>query len=256
MAYFQNYYPIVRTLRHNDSCVEMLIHCPEIAALAKAGQFLHILCDGKTLRRPISICEIDQKKETIRIIFDIRGEGTYWLSERKQGEQLNILGPLGNGFDIDNDRKSALFIGGGMGVPPLLEAAKAYYGKADAILGFRCSGNKILHEDFEHICKNVFLASDDGSCGEQGFVTDILYKRLTEKHYDIIYACGPNAMLEAVSIIAAKNNILCYVSMEERMGCGVGACLVCACKVSEAGLETYKHVCKDGPVFNAREVVW
>lgn len=256
MAYFQNDYPIIHIFKHNDSCIDMLIHCPEIAAHAKAGQFLHILCGCKTLRRPISICEINKQEESVRILFDIRGEGTQWLSDKKQGEMLNILGPLGNGFNLEDISKSVLFVGGGMGVPPLLEAAKAYDGKADAILGFRCSGNKILYDDFKRICADVFLTSDDGSCGVHGFVTDVLVKRLKEKHYDMIITCGPTAMLQSVSRIAVQNKISCFVSMEERMGCGVGACLVCACKVIEDARETYKHVCKDGPVFNAEEVVW
>ncbi len=256
MACFQNDCSIIHIFRHNDTCVDMLIHCPEIVTHAKAGQFLHILCGCKTLRRPISICEINKQEESIRIVFDIRGDGTKWLSERKQGEILNILGPLGNGFDLSDVSKTVLFVGGGMGVPPLLEAAKAFNGKTDAIVGFRCSQNKILVDDFKRYCADVYLTSDDGSCGVHGFVTDMLLKRLKEKRYDVIYSCGPNAMLEAVSKIAHQNKISCFVSMEERMGCGVGACLVCACKVREDKHETYKHVCKDGPVFNAEEVVW
>jgi dihydroorotate dehydrogenase electron transfer subunit len=256
MPYFQNQYKIVKITNANSSCFDMFIDCPEIAEVSKAGQFLHILCSGKLLRRPISICEIDKAKGSVRIIFDIRGEGTLWLSKRKPGEMLDILGPLGNGFDLTDTSKNVLFVGGGMGIPPLLEGAKAYQGTADAILGYKCECNSILIQDFEKYCSNVYVSTDDGSLGQKGFVTAVLQSIITKKKYDLIFSCGPNVMLKAVSAIAELNKIPCFISMEERMGCGVGACLVCACKTITNGKETYQHVCKDGPVFNAKEVVW
>jgi dihydroorotate dehydrogenase electron transfer subunit len=256
MPYYQDNYKIESIESFNSSCFDMRIHCPKIAEEAKAGQFVHIQCEGKTLRRPISICEINKDNGIIRLVFDIRGEGTQWLSDRKKGETLNVLGPLGNGFDLSNTNKKVLFIGGGMGSPPLLEAAKAFNGNADAILGFKCLGNSMLVNDFNNCCSDVLLTSDDGTLGEKGFVTSTLIKRIQNTKYDILYSCGPLAMLKAVSKIALENSIECYVSMEERMACGVGACLVCACKVKVNNKEAYKHVCKDGPVFNAKEIVW
>ncbi len=256
MPYYQDDYKIRTIDSFNSSCFDMRVHCPEIAGPAKPGQFVHVRCDGKTLRRPISICEIDKSDGTIRLVFDIRGEGTRWLSGKKKGDMLNVLGPLGNGFDLNDTKKKALFVGGGMGIPPLLEAAKAFNGKADAILGFKCIDNSMLIDDFNRVCSDVIMMSDDGSLGEKGFVTSLLCDRILTNKYDVVYSCGPCAMLKAVSAIALENNVACFVSMEERMACGVGACLVCACKVKVNDREAYKHVCKDGPVFNAKEIVW
>jgi dihydroorotate dehydrogenase electron transfer subunit len=256
MSYIQGSFELISVKQLNSTCYDFSIFCPEIVALAKAGQFLHIRCEGKTLRRPISICEIDRVRNTIRFVFDIRGEGTLWLSQRIRGERLDILGPLGNGFNVFDSEKNALFVGGGIGVPPLLETAKLFNGQADAILGFKCSEISILIEDFQKECANVFLTSDDGSLCEKGFATNLLIECIKNKRYDIIYSCGPMSMLKEVSIIAKTNGIPCFISLEERMGCGVGACLVCACRIKADEAEIYKHVCKDGPVFNAEEVIW
>ena len=256
MPYYQDDYRIETVDSFSCSCFDMQVYCPEIANAAKAGQFVHIKIEGKTLRRPISICEINSKAGIIRLVFDIRGDGTQWLAGKNEGEFLNILGPLGNGFDLSETDKKALFVGGGMGTPPLLEAAKAFKGKSDAILGFKCIDNAMLIDDFKNVCSKVITMSDDGSLGEKGFVTTLLCDRIMNGKYDVVYSCGPSAMLKAVSEIATENNVECYVSMEERMACGVGACLVCACKVKENNKDTYKHVCKDGPVFNAKEIVW
>ncbi len=256
MPYIQNSFEIKNIKRLNKSCFDFIIFCPEIVELARPGQFLHIKCDGKTLRRPISICEINKISKTIRIVFDIKGEGTEWLSKRIKGEKLDILGPLGNGFNIDNPDLHALFVGGGIGVPPLLETAKAFNGNADAILGFKCADNSILLEDFKKECKSVMITSDDGSICHKGYTTDVLIERLKQVEYDIVYSCGPSVMLKKVCEICNNAEIPCYVSLEEHMGCGVGACLVCACKIMDNNKETYKHVCKDGPVFSSREVIW
>jgi dihydroorotate dehydrogenase electron transfer subunit len=256
MPYCQIVCNLVRMDKLNSSCFDMSIFCPEIAQIAKAGQFLHIRCAEKTLRRPISICEIDNNNGIIRLVFDIRGEGTLWLSERKIGDNIDVLGPLGNGFDTSVSANKALFVGGGMGVPPLLEAAKSFNGSADAILGFRNTENAILIHDFQKACANVQIASDDGSIGKKGLVTFVLTESMKIKKYDVLFACGPAPMLKTVFEISKINKTPCFVSLEERMGCGIGACLVCACKINSNKGETYQHVCKDGPIFNAEEVVW
>ncbi len=256
MAYFQGCFPLKAVKKLNDNCFDFSIFCPDIVLHATSGQFVHIRCGNKTLRRPISICELDKYAGTVRLIFDVRGEGTSWLSQKCAGDQLDILGPLGNGFDFTDVNKKSLFIGGGIGTPPLLEAAKEFKGNADAILGFRNRESVILKHDFENICSNVLIATDNGSLGKKGFVTDLLSERLINYNYDVIYSCGPTVMLKAVSRIAAAHNIKCYVSLEERMGCGVGACLVCACQIKAKNKIDFKHVCKDGPVFDAEEVVW
>lgn len=221
-----------------------------------SGQFAHVLCGHHTLRRPISICDFDNEAHTFRMVFEVRGDGTKWLSERSAGEELDIIVPLGNGFRLLDKSKKAVFVGGGIGTPPLLSGCRHYGKNADAILGYRSSRTAILTEDFRKVSGNVMISTDDGSLGHHGLVTDLLDKRLREGACDIIYACGPKVMLKAVAQTAEKYGIECQVSLEERMGCGIGACLVCACRIKTKDGEKNKHVCKDGPVFDAREVVW
>lgn len=250
----QGRYTIISKNELQTGIFDMLLSCPELAESAKAGQFLHILCGEKILRRPISICEV--QGENLRIVFEVRGEGTAWLTQCKAGEALDILGPAGNGFPVSAFQgKKTLVIGGGIGVPPLLETAKAFKGKADAILGYRNRDAVILEQDFNAVCEHVTVTTDNGSYREKGFVTDVLQKRVLQTHYDVIFTCGPTVMMQNVAEFAREKGIACYVSLEERMGCGVGACLVCACKIArENGEAQYLHVCKDGPAFDAKEV--
>ena len=223
-----------------------------LAEITKPGQFVQILVPSKTLRRPISVCDVEN--DTIRLVFEIRGEGTQILSETKVGEFINIIAPLGKGFDIDPDKKT-IFIGGGIGVPPMLYSAKQCGKNATVINGFRNQKAVILEEDFKSFAGNVIITTDDGSYGIHGFVTQPLQEYI--KNADMICACGPMPMLKNISKIAKENNIPCQISLEQRMACGVGACLGCAVAVlDENGYQTYKHVCKDGPVFNSEEVVF
>lgn len=235
---------------------DIWVKCPQIAAQAKAGQFVDIKCDGFTLRRPISICDIDNDRTAIRLVFEERGEGTHWLAGKNIGDSLDILGPLGNGFMLGDKGKTAVFVGGGIGVPPLLCAAKHFGTNAVAILGFRSAGAVILKEDFEMAGASVTICTDDGTMGFHGLVTEPLKKLISENDCSAVFACGPKPMLKAVSQICEENDIDCFVSMEERMACGVGACLSCACKVKKDGTEKYLHVCKNGPVFNSKTIVW
>ena len=225
------------------------------ARAARPGQFAHVLVPGKTLRRPISICEADPAEGRLRLVFEIRGEGTELLSHTRTGEELDLLAPLGRGFSLRDTSKKAVFVGGGIGVPPLLFAARAYGANAAVLLGFRSASAVILREDFERYGCRVLLATDDGTAGKHGFCTEFLASELAGA--DAVYACGPTPMLRKTADAANAAGVFCQVSLEERMGCGVGACLVCACKTRrENGEEGYSHVCKDGPVFNAKEVVW
>lgn len=223
---------------------------------AECGQFAHILCGDKTLRRPISICDFDNEKGTLRIVFEVRGEGTEWMSERKCGDILDVIAPIGHGFTIGDTDRHAVFVGGGIGTPPLLAGCKRYGENATAILGFRNSGAVILKDDFERAAGKVMVTTDDGSFGRHGLVTEPLEEVLKREVCDIIYACGPRPMLKAIAQKAFEYGVECEVSLEERMGCGIGACLVCACRINRGGEEKNLHVCKDGPVFNAKEVVW
>lgn len=255
MASIQGKAFIVKNEKLTDTIFKMVLQNDFISELAIPGQFVHILCGEKTLRRPISICKIDSVAHCIEIVFEIRGDGTDWISKQEEGEYLDIIGPLGNGFKIDSG-KNVLVIGGGIGVPPMLGLAEQIENKCDALLGFKNIESSILVTDFLDICNDVYVTTDDGTLGEQGFVTDTLSNLLYHKKYDVIYACGPTAMLSNIYKIASENNIECYVSLEERMGCGIGACLTCACKVKKDGEIKMQRVCKDGPVFDAKEVVW
>jgi len=219
----------------------------ELGLSARPGQFLHVKCgDGVLLRRPISIC--DCREGLLTIVFEAKGPGTQWLGEKKSG-QLDVLGPLGRGFDTSG--RNVLLVGGGIGVPPLLFAAREVLGLATAILGFRSRDHLILQNQFRDICKKVTITTDDGSYGAPGFVTEPLEDHLKQGGYDAILACGPTPMLQAVSALAADYGIPCQVSLEERMACGVGACVGCAIQMKDGQM---LRVCKDGPVFSAQEV--
>lgn len=230
----------------------IVVAAGELAKAAEPGQFANILIPGKTLRRPISICEIDKEKETLRFVFEIRGEGTEQLAQFKVGDQLDILAPLGNGFKVGDTGRKAILVGGGIGVPPMLQAAKAFGANATVIIGFRNKNAMILEEDFKKAGCNVIVATDDGSYGHHGLVTECL----EGVEADVIMACGPMPMLKGLCKIAEARGIECQISLEERMACGIGACLGCACKTKRAdGEEIFGHVCKNGPVFDYREVV-
>ena len=255
VAHIQGEYPIIEV--NHGAMVDYTILCPEIARESKAGQFVHIRVPGFTLRRPISICEVNADKGTLRILFDIRGEGTRAMADMRVGDMIDIMGPLGNGFELLDPSKKAVVVGGGIGVPPMLQTAKHYGENATAIIGFRNKDLIVLEEDFKKQGNPVMLCTDDGTAGHHGLVTDLLKQRIEEGPVDIVYACGPKIMLKYVALTCKEHGIRCQVSLEERMGCGVGACLVCACKTrKENGEETYSHVCKNGPVFDAEKVVF
>ncbi len=191
----------------------------------------------------------------LRFIFEVKGSGTLWLSERRPGDVLDLLYPLGRGFTCNPD-ESTLLVGGGLGVPPMLYAARRCGGKADAVLGYRNAARSFLVPNMMEACANVFLCSDDGSLGVHAFVDRLMRQRLEAKTYARVLACGPRPMLRAVAAVAESLGVPCEVSMEERMACGLGACLVCACAVKRGDAVHYAHVCQDGPVFDAREVDW
>ncbi len=257
MKYKQGKYQIISKTAIARDMFSMEILCPEITEIAAPGQFVHILPAGKTLRRPISICDIDKVKGTLRIVFAVKGDGTEIIAQLNRGELIDMLAPLGRGFKTPEDVKNVVLIGGGIGTPPMLPLAKLYGSKAVAISGFRSTDMVILQSDFEAAGAETILCTDDGSAGIKGFVTDVLKNIMAERgNPDMICACGPTPMLKAVSEIANSNNIFCQVSLEERMGCGIGACLVCACKINRNDQEHFAHVCQDGPVFNSKEVIW
>ena len=236
----------------------MVIECPDVAAKAVPGQFVNLLPDGGfTLRRPISICGIDKTAGTLRIVFEVRGKGTKALSELRAGDTVNMLAPLGNGFTLPGQDARVILVGGGIGTPPMLPLAQYSGAKAVVISGFRNQDAVILQDDFAAAGAKTILCTDDGSAGRFGLVTLPLEEEIKAEKPALICACGPLPMLKATAALAGAYEIPCQVSLEERMGCGIGACLVCACRTTDSsGAEQYLHVCKNGPVFNAEEVVW
>ncbi|MCR4956627.1 MAG: dihydroorotate dehydrogenase electron transfer subunit [Lachnospiraceae bacterium] len=224
-----------------------------IASHAKAGQFIAIYSNdnSRMLPRPISICEIDKEKERIRVVYRVVGAGTEEFSKAEAGDEFQIMGPLGNGYP--SFEKDIMVIGGGIGLPPMLGLAESVKGNVTAVLGYR-DNREFLREDFEKVAK-VYVATEDGSDGTRGNVLDAIGENKLKA--DIICACGPTPMLRAIKEYALKNHIECYVSLEERMGCGIGACLACVCKSKDVDEHSHVHnkrVCKEGPVFRVEEV--
>lgn len=252
MPYLQGSFPIIEKERLTGDVYSVRLQCPEIAAQAKPGQFVHVRADGFQLRRPISICEYDA--QTLRLVFQIRGAGTKTLAALEPGASMDLLGPLGNGFPALPDDARVILAGGGIGVPPLLALARKYGKNAAALLGFRDRDAVILEKDFAACC-DTRVATDNGSYGLHGFVTNLLEQRLSEGPAHMIFACGPTAMLKGIVAMAEAHGVPAKISVEERMACGVGACLVCACRTVRDGKEIYSHVCADGPVFDGREVI-
>ncbi len=243
---------IIRQEEIADNIYSMWLRTEQIAKYAKAGQFISVYCnDGsRLLPRPISICEIDREDGAIRIVYRIAGEGTKEFSALHTGEQLEVVGPLGNGFPQKS--KKAFLIGGGIGIPPMLQLAKELNCEKQMILGYR--DELFLVDEFENLGA-VYIATEDGSAGTKGNVLDAIRENGLDA--EVIYACGPTPMLRALKAYAMENNIECWISMEERMACGIGACLACVCKSTNKDGHTNvknKRICKEGPVFLAQEV--
>jgi dihydroorotate dehydrogenase electron transfer subunit len=251
--YKQGKYIITEKKAIAKGIFDLTVSCPEIAALAEPGQFAQVAADGFFLRRPISICDIDKQAGTIRLVFEVRGKGTDKISELNRGDLIDIIAPLGNGFSVLEGKK-AICIGGGIGTPPMLGIAKKYGSAAQVISGFRTAAVSILQEDFAAAGCKTTLCTDDGTAGIHGFVTEPLKTALENEKPDIIYACGPMPMLKNIVALADSYGVKTEVSLEQRMACGVGACLVCVCKTVKDGKQLLSHVCKDGPVFDGKEV--
>lgn len=233
---------------------DLWLYAPEVAKVSRPGQFLSIYCkDGsRLLPRPISICDVDDKKESLRIVFRIAGKGTDEISHYEVSDNVDIMGPLGNGFTLDG-YESAILFGGGIGIPPMLQLAKNLTCKKTIVLGYR-DDITFLAKEFEPY-GDVIIATEDGSVGIKGNVIDAIKK--SNKGADIILACGPTPMLRGIKAYAAEKNIKAQLSLEEKMACGIGACLACVCKSKETDHHTHvnnKRICKDGPVFFADEI--
>lgn len=236
----------------------MWLKCPLVVSEAKEGQFISLYChDGsRILPRPISICEIDKENGTLRIVYRVAGKGTDEFSTYGEGEKIEILGPLGNGFTLQPE-KSAMLMAGGIGIPPMVQTAKQLKAEGCAdiniVIGYRNAENFLVEELSKY--GKVFIATEDGSVGTKGNVMDAI--KANDIKADVIYACGPTPMLKAIKNYAIETGTEAWISMEEKMACGIGACLACVCKSKDVDHHTHvnnKRVCKDGPVFNAMEV--
>jgi len=245
------------------------LKAPEIAQEALPGQFIHIKCSKDNyplLRRPLSIHRIDKEKGEIFILFQVIGEGTKLLAQRAVGDNLDIVGPIGNGFNIYPESKKIMIVGGGIGVAPLLalcEESIRQDKEVRVLIGALKKDLVIGEEKFRNLGAKVDIATDDGSYKYKGLVTDLLEETIKEGWMaDQIFTCGPKPMLKKIVEISLEAHIDCQVSLEKQMACGIGACLGCVCKIKTKDKKEYKvkyeykRVCVDGPIFEGSEVVW
>lgn len=223
------------------------------------GQFVHIKAYGRSdllLRRPISVNSVDFNKSTLKLIVQSKGEGTQAICKVQMGDYLDVISPCGKGFLLNKKIKKAAVIGGGIGVAPLKYAIEYYKDiEFDSFIGFRSKEYAYQLDEFKTISKNTYVCTDDGTLGTKGFVTMDLDKSLETEEYDVVIACGPKPMLKSLKTVIDKHNVPCLVSLEERMGCGIGICKVCVCKTKKNGEENHERVCMEGPVFDINEVV-
>ncbi len=235
---------------------KMIISLPKISKEAHSGQFVNVYTGlgENVLPRPISISEINASEGTLTLIYQVVGKGTDFFSKCPVGMELKVLGPLGNGFEIKEGIEKHIIVGGGIGVPPLVELVKNLKGEKTVFIGSRTK--PILVDRLKELGATVYVATDDGSEGFKGNVVDLMKE--VKPTGDMIYSCGPKIMLKFLSFWAMENNIPCQVSMEERMACGIGACVGCAIKIKKEGESDWQNlkVCKDGPVFMGNEVMW
>ncbi len=244
-----------RPILEGGSLYEMNILIPEMASGALPGQFVQVDCgEGTSLRRPISICNADDV--TLTLCYDVRGKGTLAMAKMPEGGEIDLLGPIGRGFEIPAEGR-VLLVGGGIGIYPLVKPAAMLGGRAKALLGFRNAGLVNGAAYFTDCGVETAICTDDGSFGVHGFVTSLLEEELKAGAATVLI-CGPMPMMKAAAAVCAKYGAAAQVSLEERMGCGVGACLACVCKIKVKDGDGEKHarVCVDGPVFDASEVVW
>ncbi|GKV55651.1 dihydroorotate dehydrogenase B (NAD(+)), electron transfer subunit [Sporosarcina sp. NCCP-2222] len=245
---------VVRHAEIAEHIFELTLAGKLVGEISSPGQFVHVRVSETMeplLRRPISIASIDKESSQMTIIYRAEGRGTKLLSGKLSGETVNVLGPLGNGFPVEETAagETAVLIGGGIGVPPLYELSKQLTAKGVKcihILGFQTDAVCFYEEQFKQL-GDTYIATVDGSRGTQGFVTDVM----AQLHIDFAtyYSCGPMPMLKAVQ--AAYSEKKGFLSFEQRMGCGIGACFACVCHTTEQTGQDYVKVCSDGPVFPA-----
>ena len=256
----QVYAKLIKKEKLLEGLYKFSVETKEIVENAKPGNFVEIRVNENLdpfLRRPISIYNLDKENGVLEFIFQVKGKGTEILSKKEEGDKIDIIGPLGNGTFKFEDKKNIAIIGGGIGIFPLYELAKQAKEldlNIHTYLGFRNKELVTLEKEFEDVSSKLTITTDDGSYKEKGFAINYLEKDL--KEFDGIYACGPLPMLRVVKKLAEENNIPCQISLEEKMGCGLGVCLGCAVKTASSPKDApdYVHVCKEGPVFDSKIV--
>ena len=227
----------------------------------KPGRFVHVKIPNAgqlILRRPFGINSYNPNDGTFSIVYQVKGEGTTRLAMMKPEGTIEYMGPLGNGFSILSSAKNVYIVGGGLGLAPLRSVVESYPDiHFSVFLGFRSKEYAYQTDIFERLCDHVFVATDDGSLGEKGLITNVLTRELKLHQPDLLLVCGPTVMAKAIkTIIKDYGQISCQVSLEERMACGVGACRGCVCRIGKQDNWHYQQVCKDGPVFDLREVIF
>ena len=240
----QSIFEILSNTPLTDSVYKMVLR-GDTEAITASGQFVNIRLEGMFLRRPISVCDYDEK--TLTIIYKVVGKGTEAMSAMEKGQKLDILTGLGNGYDLSPSGEHPVLLGGGVGVPPMYNLAKklvAQGKRVSVILGFNTASEVFYEEEFKALGCQVTVTTVDGSYGQKGFVTNAL-----PENYTYFYTCGPEPMLKAVYRSTYSSG---QMSFEERMGCGFGACMGCSCKT----LTGYKRICKEGPVMKKEEILW
>ena len=240
----QGIFTIISNEKLTDSVYKMVLS-GDTGAISAAGQFVNILIDGLYLRRPISVCDYDEK--TLTMIYKTVGKGTEAMAKMTAGQALDILTGLGNGYDLSCAGEQPVLLGGGVGVPPMYNLAKKLIGQGKSvsvILGFNTKSEIFYEKEFEDLGCAVTVTTVDGSYGVKGFVTDAL-----PENYTYFYTCGPEPMLKAVYRATKTSG---QFSFEKRMGCGFGACMGCSCKT----ITGYKRICKEGPVMRKEEILW
>ena len=241
----QSIFTIVSNEALTDSVYKMVLE-GDTSAITASGQFVNIQLDGLFLRRPISVCDYNEKNLTI--VYKVVGKGTEAMSKMAAGQELDILTGLGNGYDLTLSGRKPVLLGGGVGVPPMYNLAKKLMAEGKdvtVILGFNTRSEIFYEEEFKALGCKTIVATADGSYGVKGFATT----PLSEIDYTYFYTCGPEPMLKAVYRATTTSG---QMSFEERMGCGFGACMGCSCKT----LTGYKRICKEGPVMKKEEILW
>ncbi len=254
-----------RVLEHQQltpAYLKLTLASDYISSHGSPGQFVNVRVSGDSaplLRRPLSLHRVDPAKQTFDLLYEVIGKGTELLTKVKVGEELSVLGPLGSGFKVE--KKIALLVAGGMGIAPLRFLAQEALKKTKAVyvfIGAKTHGQIICEEEFRQLGCQVLVATENGTAGKKGLITDILNEFLSSsiERSDLglsaIYTCGPRAMLKVVSEIAQQKQIPCQISLEAWMACGLGACKGCAVDTKKG----YKMVCEDGPVFSAEDIKW